>query len=75
MANKSRNKVNQPPTGEGKKQSPRSGEANKLNKRSEVAQAQRNHPEENIGTAAEEEAFRSGQSQGKDNPKRAKAGR
>ena len=28
--NKSRNKLNQPPTGEGKKQSPRSGDANKL---------------------------------------------
>jgi hypothetical protein len=75
MANKSRNKKNQPPTGEGKKQSPRSGEANKLNKRSEVAQAQRNHPEENIGTAAEEEAFSPGPSQESANPKRLKAGR
>jgi hypothetical protein len=37
--NKSRNKLNQPPTGEGKKQSPRSGDANKLHKRDDVLQA------------------------------------
>jgi hypothetical protein len=41
MANQSRNKKNQPPTGEGKKQSPRQGKANELNKRSEVLQAHR----------------------------------
>ena len=41
MANKSRNRLNQPPTGEGKKQSPRSGQANKLHKRAEVLQARR----------------------------------
>jgi hypothetical protein len=40
MANKNRNRLNQPPTGEGKKQSPHSGEANKLHKRAEVLQAQ-----------------------------------
>ncbi|HEY0547090.1 MAG TPA: hypothetical protein VGC91_17055 [Pyrinomonadaceae bacterium] len=71
MANKGRNKINQPPTGEGKKQSPRSGEARKLDKRSEVLQA--NHREQNIGTAEEEEAARS--SRQTSNPKRQKAGR
>ena len=75
MANKSRNKVNQPPTGEGKKQSPRSGQANKLGKRSEVVQAQHDRPDENIGTASDEEAGRSNLSQQKNNPKRPKAGR
>lgn len=75
MPNKSRNKQNQPPTGEGKKQRPVSGESNKLSKRSAVLQAQRNHPEENLGSASEEEASRSGSSTQKSNPKRAKAGR
>ena len=68
--NKSRNKLNQIPTGEGKKQSPRSGDANKLNKRAEVLQA--GTAEQNIGTA-EEEAVRSEQQPS--NPKRPKAGR
>jgi hypothetical protein len=75
MANRSRNKKNQPPTGEGKKQSPRSGQANELRKRSEVLQAQRNHPEENIGTVSEEEAARSSTPEQKTNPARKKAGR
>ena len=39
MPNANRNKKNQPPTGEGKKQSPRSRAANKLHKRSTVLQA------------------------------------
>jgi hypothetical protein len=69
MANKNRNRLNQPPTGEGKKQSPRSGEANKLHKRAEVLQASQH--EQNIGTAEEEEALGS-QSV---NQKRPKAGR
>lgn len=69
MANKNRNRLNQPPTGEGKKQSPRSGEANKLHKRAEVLQASQN--EQNIGTAEDEDALGS-QSL---NPKRRKAGR
>ena len=74
MANKSRNKQNQPPTGEGKKQSPFPGGENKLSKRSEVAQAQRNHPEENIGTTEDEAAYTpSGDQQKK--PTRPKAGR
>ncbi|HWQ32020.1 MAG TPA: hypothetical protein VNQ79_03985 [Blastocatellia bacterium] len=72
MANKSRNKLNQPPTGEGKKQSPRSGEAEKLNKRSLVTQAQRNHPELNPGTEGEEMARHAGS---RPNPRRPKAGR
>ena len=66
--NKNRNKLNQPPTGEGKKQSPHLGDANKLNKRAEVLQA--SSAEQNIGTA-EEEGLRSRSK----NPKRPKAGR
>ena len=69
--NKNRGKLNQPPTGEGKKQSPRSGEANKLNKRAEVLQA--GHAEQNIGTSEEEEALRSRQQS--TNPKKPKGGR
>jgi hypothetical protein len=68
--NKSRNKLNQPPSEEGKKQSSRSGRANKLNKRAEVLQA--GHSEQNIGTAEEEDDIRSEQST---NPKRPKSGR
>jgi len=75
MPNSNRNKVNQPPTGEGKKQKPYAGEAEKLSKRSTVLQAQRNHPEENIGTASDEEASRSNTAGQKNNPKRMKAGR
>lgn len=75
MPNNNRDKKNQPPTGEGKKQSPRSGEPNKLSKRSRVVQAQRDHPELNVGSAAEEEASRSNSSGEKNNPKRPKAGR
>jgi hypothetical protein len=75
MPNKNRNKQNQPPTGEGKKQSPFSGEENKLSKRSMVAQAQRDHPEENYATSEEEEASTNSGEQRKDNPKRQKAGR
>jgi hypothetical protein len=69
--NKNRNKLNQPPTGQGKKQSPRSGAANKLNKRSEVLQAA--GAEQNIGTAEEEDSLRSERQV--NNPKRPKAGR
>jgi hypothetical protein len=70
MPNKNRDKINQPPTGQGKKQSPSSGAENKLRKRSEVLQAA--GAEQNIGTAEDEDAVRS--SSGK-NPKRPKAGR
>jgi hypothetical protein len=71
MANISRNKLNQPPTGEGKKQSPELGEPKKLDKRSEVLQASRNHPELNLDDAPAEPAEQSV----RDNPKRPKAGR
>lgn len=74
MANQSRNKMNQPPTGEGKKQSPKSGHEQELDKRSEVLQAQHEHSELNMGTNAEENA----QTQSTDvptNAKRQKAGR
>jgi hypothetical protein len=71
MANKSRNKINQPPTGQGKKQSSKLGAPQKLNKRSEVEQAQRFHPELNMGTAEDEAAY-GGNIR---NPKREKAGR
>ena len=67
--NKNRNKQNQPPTGEGKKQSPQFGSANKLNKRAEVLQA--SSAEQNIGSAQEEE----GLTTRSNNPKRPKAGR
>lgn len=63
-------RVNQPPTGQGKKQSPRSGAENKLRKRSEVLQAAGSR--QNIGTAEDEEAARSSV---RKNPKRPKAGR
>jgi hypothetical protein len=69
QVNKNRNKLNQPPTGQGKKQSPRSGAANKLSKRAEVLQAA--SAEQNMGTAEEEEGLRSRSN----NPKRPKAGR
>jgi hypothetical protein len=61
---------NQPPTGEGKQQGPRSGAANKLSKRSEVLQAAGRR--QNIGSAEDEQAAMDG---GKDNPRRPKAGR
>ena len=72
MRNKSRDKANQPPTGEGKRQSPHHGEPRKLMKRSEVLQAQRYHPELNLGDTDEEAAAREGD---EPNPKRPKAGR
>jgi hypothetical protein len=70
MANQNKN---EPPTGEGKKQKPYSGEARKLDKRSEVLQAQRNRPEENMDITDEDLATRSEVPGGK--IKRAKSGR
>ena len=70
MPNKNRDKLNQPPTGEGKKQSPYPGAETKLDKRSEVLQA--TNAEQNIGTGEDEDA--AGESYG-ENPKRPKAGR
>jgi hypothetical protein len=72
MPNKSRHRKNQPPTGEGKQQSKYRGEPRKLMKRSAVVQAQRDHPELNLGDAEEEAALRQGDER---NPKRRKAGR
>jgi hypothetical protein len=70
MPNQNRNKLNQPPTGEGKKQSPRPGAEKKLDKRSEVLQA--TDSRQNIATNEDEEAARSFSP---NNPKRPKAGR
>lgn len=75
MANTSKNKKNLPPTGEGKKQSRYSGKAYELNKRSEVLQAERNHPEQNIGSQDEEMALRGESESESNNPRRQKAGR
>jgi len=72
MANKNRNRKNQPPTGEGKHQSRFRGEPRKLGKRSDVLQAQRNHPELNLGDSDEEAALREGDQL---NPRHPKAGR
>jgi hypothetical protein len=72
MANQSRNRKNQPPTGQGKRQSKYAGAPRKLGKRSEVLQAQRHHPELNLGDSDEEAAYREGDQR---NPKRPKAGR
>jgi len=73
MANSSKNKKNQPPTGQGKKQSKTLGSESEMDKRSEVLQAQRGHPELNMGTEEDlEPAERTGQTA---NPNRPKAGR
>jgi hypothetical protein len=72
MPNKNRHRKNQPPTGEGKHQSPHRGEPRKLMKRSVVVQAQPYHPELNLGDTDEEAAFDDGEQL---NPKRPKAGR
>jgi hypothetical protein len=67
--NKNRDRRNQPPTGEGKKQSVFLGEPRKLEKRSEVLQAQRHHPELNLGDTDEETAAREGDRLNLDHPK------
>ncbi|MFL6207985.1 MAG: hypothetical protein ACJ74W_04005 [Pyrinomonadaceae bacterium] len=74
MANKSKNRSNQPPTGEGKKQSPRQGAPEKLHKRSIAAQAQGGHAELNLGTDADEAAATPTPARTQ-NPNRPKAGR
>ena len=73
MANKNRSEINQPPTGEGKKQSKQSGDANKLNKRAEVLQA--SYVEQNIGSAEEEDAALSAAAGEAGKQKKARAGR
>jgi hypothetical protein len=70
MPNKNRRKINQPPTGQGKKQSPVLGASKKLNKRSEVLQSA--GADQNLGTRADEEAANGPALR---NAKRAKAGR
>lgn len=70
MPNKNRDRLNQPPSGQGKKQSPRSGAQHKLHKRSELLQA--TDVRQNIGSAEDEEAARGSEIT---NPKRPKAGR
>jgi hypothetical protein len=72
MVNTNRGRRNQPPSGQGKKQSTMRGEPRKLAKRSEVVQAQRHHPELNLGDTDEEMAAREGDVR---NPDRPKAGR
>jgi hypothetical protein len=72
MVNDNRNRRNQPPTGEGKRQSTVRGESRKLGKRSDVVQAQRGHPELNLGDSDEEAAAAEGD---QPNPSRPKAGR
>lgn len=68
--NKSRNKLNQLPSGQGKKQSPKPGRNHKLNKRSEVLQA--TDARQNIGTAEDEASTGATDRR---NPRRPKAGR
>lgn len=68
MVNKNKDKINQPPTGEGKKQNTQFGESHKLDKRSEVLQSSQR--QQNIGSAEEED-----RSEPENNPKRPKAGR
>jgi hypothetical protein len=72
MPNSNRNRVNQPPTGAGKKQSRELGGPEKVVKRSEVLQAQRGHSELNLGTTSDEAAHDDGSQR---NPRRPKAGR
>jgi hypothetical protein len=72
MANDNRNRQNQPPTGAGKRQSTVRGESRKIAKRSDVVQAQRGHPELNLGDSDEEAAAAEGD---QPNPIRPKAGR
>jgi hypothetical protein len=72
MVNDNRNRKNQPPTGEGKQQSRYRGEPRKLSKRSEVGQAQRGHPELNLGDGDAEAADLDGD---RPNPHRPRAGR
>jgi hypothetical protein len=66
-------KKNQPPTAEGKKQSPVKGESRKLDKRSDIVQS--SHAAQNLGSDQDEMGQRDNPSQRKDNPNRPKAGR
>lgn len=75
MPNDQRNRKNQPPTGQGKRQRPQLGEPRKLNKRSEVLQAQRYDPELNLGDDSAEDAWAGNSETPARNPKRPKSGR
>jgi hypothetical protein len=66
-------KKNQPPTAEGKQQSPVKGASRKLDKRSDIFQA--SHAAQNLGSDRDEMGQRDNPSQRKDNPNRPKAGR
>jgi hypothetical protein len=66
-------KKSQPPTGEGKKQSPVKGESRKLDKRSTVTQA--SQPRQNSLDDEAEQSYRENPSQDKNNPNRPRAGR
>jgi hypothetical protein len=72
MVNSNRNRKNDPPTGEGKHQSRFAGAPRKLGKRSDVVQAQRGHPELNLGSGDDEAAAMDGDER---NPKKPTAGR
>jgi len=72
MVNSNRNRKNDPPTGEGKAQSRFAGAPRKLAKRSDVMQAQRGHPELNLGSTDEEAAALEDDDP---NPKKPTAGR
>jgi hypothetical protein len=72
VPNDNRNRRNEPPTGEGKKQSPVRGAAPKAGKRSEVVQAQRGHDELNLQSSEDEAGADNGEER---NPRRSKAGR
>ena len=57
MPTDQRNRNNQPPTGEGERRRPEPGEPPKLNKRSEILQARRYHPELNLDDDSSEDAW------------------
>jgi hypothetical protein len=66
-------KKNQPPTAEGKPQSPVKGESRKLDKRSDIVQS--SHAAQNLQSDQDEIDQRENPSQRKNNPNRPKAGR
>jgi len=65
------NRKNSPPTGEGRHQPRRTGEAKRVGGRSETVQAERNHPELNL----EDSNLPQSRGDHGDNPPRRKAGR
>jgi len=73
MANQNRNEINQPPSGEGKKQNKYPGKPNKLHKRAEVLQAA--GAEQNIGSAEDEDDALSAQTTQAGQLRKPRAGR